>query len=70
LCKLRIALSNNQLAFLFEVCERTTANYINLAREDLHKNLVSKFINYSDRSVLIAHNIPMIKTFDIPDDKI
>jgi len=45
------------------------ANYINLAREDLHKNLVQKFINYNDRSVLIAHN-PMAKTlFDIPDDK-
>jgi len=69
LCKLRTALSNNQLAFLFGVCERTIANYINLAR-DLHKNLVPKFINYNDRSVLIAHNTPMTKTlFDIPDDK-
>jgi len=65
-------LSNNQLAFLFEVCKRTIANYINLAREDLHKNLVPKFINYNDRSVLIsiAHNTPMAKTlFDIFDDK-
>jgi len=62
---------SNQLTFLFGVCERTIANYINLAREDLHKNLVLKsFINYNDRSVLIAHNIPMAKTlFDIPDDK-
>jgi len=48
LCKLRTALSNNQ-AFLFEVCERTIANYISLAREDLYKNLVPKFINYNDR---------------------
>jgi len=47
------------------------ANYINLAREDLHKNLVPKFINYNDRSVLITHNIPMAKTlFDILDNKI
>jgi len=70
LCKLRIALSSNQLTFLFGVCEQTIANYINLAREDLHKNLVRKFINYNDRSVLIAYNVPMAKTlFDIPDDK-
>jgi len=41
-----------------------------LAREDLHKNLVPKFINYNDRSILIVHNTPMAKTlFDIPDDK-
>jgi len=44
LCKLCTALSNNQLAFLFGICERTIANYINLAREDLHKNLVPKLI--------------------------
>jgi len=70
LCKLRTAFSNNQLAFLFGVCERTIASYINLAREDLHKNLVPKFINYNDRSVLIAHNTSMAKTlFDISDDK-
>lgn len=70
LCKLRTALSNNQLAFLFGVCEQTIANYINLAREDLHKNLVPKFINYNDRSVLVAHNTLMAKTlFDIPDNK-
>jgi len=60
LCKLRTVLSNNQLAFLFGVCKRTIANNINLAREDLHKNLVPKFINYNDRSVLITHNIPKI----------
>jgi len=70
LCKLRTALFNNQLPFLFGVCERTIANYINLAREDHHRNLVPKFINYNDRSVLIAHNTPMAKTLcDIPDDK-
>lgn len=70
LCKLRTALSNIQLAFLFGVCERTIANHMNLARKDLHNNLVPKFINYNDRSVLIAHNTPMAKTlFDIPDDK-
>jgi len=66
--KLHTALSNNQLAFLFGVCEGTIANYINLAREDLHKNLVPKFNNYNDRSVLIAHNTPMAKTlFKISD---
>jgi len=55
---------------LFRVCERTIASYINLAREDLHKNLVAKFINYNDRSVLIAHNTLMAKIlFDTPDDK-
>lgn len=70
LYKLCTTLSNDQLAFLFGVCERTIANYMNLARKDLHKNLVPKFINYNDRSVLITHNIPMAKTlFDIPDDK-
>jgi len=69
LCKLRTALSNNQLAFLFGVCEQTIVNYINLAREDLHKSLVPKIINYNNRSVLIAHNTLMAKTFDIPDDK-
>jgi len=69
LCKLRTALSNNQLAFLFGVCERTIVNYINLARENLHKNLVSKFINYNDCSVLIAHISTAKTLFDIPDDK-
>jgi len=55
---------------LFEVCEQTIASYINSARKDLYKNLVPKFINYNDRSVLIAHNTLMAKTlFDIPDDK-
>jgi len=44
LCKLHTALSNNQLTFLFGVCARTIANYSNLAREDLHKNLVPKLI--------------------------
>jgi len=64
-----IALSNNQLAILFGVCERTIVNYIKLAREDLHKNLVPKFINYNDCSVLIAHNTSMAKTlFNIPND--
>jgi len=65
-------LSNNQLVFLFGVCEQTIANYINLAKENLHKNLIPKFINYNDRSVLIsiAHNTLMAKTlFDILDDK-
>jgi len=70
LCKLRTALSNNQLGFLSGVCKRTITTYINLARKDLHKNLVPKFINYNDRSVLIAHNTPMAKTlFDDPDDQ-
>lgn len=42
LCKLRTSLSNNQLAFLFGVCERTIANYMDLVREDLLKYLVHK----------------------------
>jgi len=49
---------------------QTIGNYINLARKDLHKNLIPKFINYNDRSILIAHNTLMAKTlFDILDDK-
>jgi len=45
-------------------------DYINLAREYFHKNLVPKFINYNNRAVLFAHNTPIAKTlFDIPDDK-
>jgi len=54
-CKLRTSFFNNQLAFLFGVCERMIANYINLAREDLHKNLVPKFIN-QQRSLSIDHS--------------
>jgi len=45
LCKLCKSLSNKQLAFLFGVNERTIANYVNLAREDLLENLVPKFLN-------------------------
>jgi len=53
-----------------EFASERIASYTNLAREDLHKNLVPKFINYNDRSVLIAHNTLMVKTlFGISDDK-
>lgn len=34
LCKLRTALSNKQISFLFGVCERTIGNYIKLAIEE------------------------------------
>ncbi|XP_058797712.1 uncharacterized protein LOC131667948 [Phymastichus coffea] len=70
LCKLRTSLSNNQLAFLFGVSDQTIANYMNLAREDLLKNLVPQFINNNYRSVLLSHNTEMAKIlFDITDDK-
>lgn len=70
LCKLRTAVSNKQLAFLFGVCEQTIANYITLATEDLFENLVPKLINNNCRSILTGHNTSMAKIlFDIPDDK-
>jgi len=65
------SLSNKELAFLFGVSEQTIANYINLAREDLLENLVSKFLNNNNRSILINHNIPITKMlFDISENKI
>jgi len=68
LCKLRISLSNNHQTFWFGVSEQTIANYINLAREDLLKNLVPKLLN--NCSVLINHNTSMAKMlFDIPENK-
>lgn len=70
LCKLRTALSNNRLTFLFNVSERTIANYMSNARKDLLENFVLQFINNNDRSVLVNHTTPMTKElFDIPDDK-
>lgn len=67
---LRTALSNNQLAFLFNVSERTIANYMSNARKNLLENFVPQFINNNDRSVLVNHTTPMVKElFDIPDDK-
>ncbi len=70
LCKLRTALSNEQIGFLFGVCERTIANYLNQTREELLKHLVPKYINNNKRSELIAHNTEMAKIlFDISDDK-
>lgn len=54
---------------MFGVCENTISNYLNLVREDFLTNLVPKFINCQDRSVLIAHKTVMLKVlFDIPDD--
>lgn len=70
LCKMRTALSNQQLAYLFGCCENTIANYLNKAREDLIMNFLPQFINNNDRSTLINHNTPMAKElFDIPDDR-
>lgn len=70
LCKLRTDLSNNLIASLFGICEKTIYNYLTLVREDLLTNLVPKFINCKDRAVLVAHKINMSKVlFDIPDDK-
>jgi len=58
------------LLFCLEFASERLLITLILAREDLHKNLVPKFINYNDRSILIVHNTPMAKTlFDIPDDK-
>lgn len=50
LCKLRISLSNEQLAFLFGCCRQTISNYIDKARKDLLENLVPEFINKNDRT--------------------
>lgn len=70
LCKMRTSLSNEQLAFLFGCCDRTIANYLNIARKDLYKNLVPKFINNNKRTTFVSHNTPVAKTLlDIPDDK-
>lgn len=69
LCKLRTSLSNQQLAFLFGCSERTISNYMDNARKDLLENLVPRFINNNDRTVLLNHNTPMAKIlFDIPDE--
>ncbi|KYN23462.1 hypothetical protein ALC57_04098 [Trachymyrmex cornetzi] len=70
LCKLRTALSNQQISFLFGVCETTVGNYIKIAIEDLIDHLVPKFINSDNRTELINHVTPMSKAlFDIPIDK-
>jgi len=67
LCKLCNFLSNEQLTFLFGDSEQMITN---LAREDLLKKLVPKFLNNNNRSVLINHNIPMTKIlFNIPENK-
>jgi len=68
LCKLHTFLSNKHLAFSFKVSEQTIANYINLAREDLLENLVPKFLNKNNRSVLINHSIPTKMLFNIPEN--
>jgi len=55
---------------LFRISEQTIADYINLAREDLLENLVPKFLNNNNRSILIDYNTPMAKMlFDIPENK-
>lgn len=69
LCKMRTSLSNEQLSFLFGCSDRTIANYMQLARNDLSVNLVPQFINKNDRNVLIRHNTPMAKAlFDVGDN--
>jgi len=68
LYKLYISLSNKQLSFLFRISKQLVM--INLAREDLLMNLVPKFFNNNNRSVLINHNTLMAKIlFDIPENK-
>lgn len=68
---MRTALCNEQIAYLFDVCLQTIANYMSLARKDLLMNPVPEFINNNDRSVLLTHNTPIAKVlFDIPDDKL
>ncbi|KYN03209.1 hypothetical protein ALC62_05955, partial [Cyphomyrmex costatus] len=70
LCKLRTALSNQQISFLFGVCKATIGNYIKIAIEDLINHLVPKFINNDNRTLLTNHVTPMSKAlFDIPKDK-
>jgi len=44
--------------------------YIDLTRKDLFENLVLKFVNNNNRSVLINHNTLIVKVFfDIPKNK-
>ena len=70
LCKMRTALLNEQLSFLFDCCPQTIANRIDNARQDLLINLVPKLINCIDRSKILINNTPMAKKlFGIPDDK-
>lgn len=71
LCKMRTALSNEQIGYLFGVSRFTISNYLRLASGDFLTNLVPKFINHNGRSVLLTHNTPMSRTlFDIPYDKV
>lgn len=71
LCKMRTGLSNEQIGYLFGVSRTTIARFTSSARDDLMKNLVPKFINYVDRSILLGHNTPMAKVlYDIPPDKL
>lgn len=70
LCKLRTSLSNEQMSLLFGCCERTIANHIRLARDDLIRNFVPIFLNNNSRETLIQHKTFMSQTlFDIPVNK-
>lgn len=70
LCKLRTSLANQQLGFLFGVCERTIANYMNFVRDDLLQNFVPKFINSNSRETFVQHITKIARTlFDIPNDR-
>lgn len=69
LCKMRTSLSNQQLSLLFACGETTIATHMSLARADLSKNLVPKFLNTNDRSDLLNHNTQTAKVlFDIGDE--
>lgn len=69
LCKMRTYLSNKQLSFLFGCGEQTVADHMKLARSDLLKNLVPRFLNSTDRNVVLSHNTPMAKAlFEIGDE--
>lgn len=70
LCKLRTALSHEQIAFLFGVCQATVTNAITAVNEDLTANMVPLFINTNNRSTLLEHKTPISSTlFDISADK-
>lgn len=68
LCKLRTSLSNKQLSFLFGCSEQSVANYMDNARSVLLKNLVPKFLNNNDRSVILSHNSPIAKALFVTGD--
>jgi len=59
LCKLRTALSNEKLGFLFGVSRETIRTSIQAVIEDLTEKMVPAFINTNDRSTLLSHKTPI-----------